>query len=94
MIAEVNAFGCAPADGQCIAHQDELACSHACSHAKGLLDHLMKCDDPPPPLETAWPGFTDDCIGCGRALRAGDFIRRYEDGTVCGDGCLEKDASS
>lgn len=94
MIGPVNAFGCAPVDGQCVAHNQELECSHACSEATGLLDHIIKCDDPPPPLETAWDDFTDNCIGCGRTLRAGDAIRRYEDGTVCGNGCPEKDSPS
>lgn len=93
-MAEVNTLGCAPSNGWCLAHNDELECSHGCGQGHRMWEHFRDCSDPPPPLETAWPGFVDNCIGCGRDLRAGDPIRRYADGNVCGMGCLEKDPPS
>lgn len=92
-IRALNEFGCAPLNGQCLAHDSEMACSHICEENRCGFEHSIKCDDPPPPPRAA--GHHDGCcIGCGRELWAGELVRDYEEGAVHANGCPEKDPPS
>lgn len=84
----INEFGCAPLNGRCVSHVADLECSHMCSEGSARADHSWKCDDPPPPIEVAG-GHEGDCIGCGKPIHAGDTMRRWEEGSTCGNGCLD-----
>ena len=88
----LNDFGCAPDGRRCLAHDDEMACSHVCESNRDWYKHVGECDDPPPPARSA--GHYDGCcIGCGRQLWAGELVREYEEGCVHADGCPGQEGS-
>lgn len=83
----INDYGCVPdVDGHdCLLHGADMCCSHICESNEHALDHVGKCDDPPPPRYQAC--LSDVCIGCGKKIYAGDWVRAYEEGRVHADGC-------
>lgn len=85
----INELGCVPVDRRCLLHDDDMACSHVCESNERWFEHAMKCDDPPPPRYRS--PLSDTCIGCGKKIHAGDWVRSYEEGRVHADGCPESE---